>query len=99
MVNKVDLKILLQNLGTLPEAAPPEYTLGVRYLVDVLVMPLLEDRTVMLDSLDYDRFGQDDLDALFGHLDHTGELIYRLEDLASSLGKLPPCCIPRPIFC
>lgn len=99
MVHKIDLELLLQNLQGMPEAPPPEYTPGVRYLLGVLVIPLLEDRTVVLDSLNYDRFSYDDLNALLDHLEYAGRQACCLGDLASSLCKLPPCSALRPVFC
>ena len=99
MKRTLDLQKFYHNLLALPGSPAPTPPANVRYLMDALVTPLMEERQVDLESLDYSRFEQEDLDDLDAYV---GDLDKRFNDLlqmCGSLEKLPALCAPFPVFC
>lgn len=99
MVNKVDLELLLQNMLALPEKGQSPVPEELRYLMDAVVIPLLNEHTVSLSGLDYDRFEEADLDLLERYVDRATNRNSRLWLLRTELDRLSPLCVHRPVFC
>ncbi len=99
MANKVDPELLLQNMLALLEKEPPPVPEDLRYLMDAVVAPLLNERAVPLSSLDYSRFEESDLDSLERYIDRFADKDHLLRLLGDELGRLSPLCLPGPVFC
>ena len=99
MVSKIDPALLLQNLGAIPERELLFVPENLRYLMDAVVIPLLNEQTVSLSSLDYDQFEETDLDSLEQYVDKVTGKNSDLWLLRTELGRLSPLSIHRPVFC
>jgi len=99
MAEKIDRVFLIQNLLEILETERPVVPEDLRYLMDTIVTPLLNDQTVPLDSLDYDQFSEADLDALEQYIERAAGKDKRFSLLKSDLAGLSPLCVPQPVFC
>lgn len=99
MANKIDRELLLQNMLALPEEELSPIPKNLYYLMEAIVTPLLNDETIPLSSLDYDRFEEDDLDFLVGYMEEIEKKDSRLRWLNSEIGRLSPLCVHQPVFC
>lgn len=99
MASMIDRGLLLKNLALLPEAKPLASPEEHSYLMEAIVAPLLNDQTVTLASLDYDRFDEKDLDSLLAYLDGVTERVERLREIIIPMEKLAPLCVSHPVFC
>ncbi len=99
MANMIDQGLLLRNLALLPEARPLTVPEDLSYLMEAIVIPLLNDQSVTLASLDYDRFDEEELDSLMAYLDGVTEKVERLREIILPIEKLAPLCVSHPVFC
>lgn len=99
MVSKIDLALLLQNLGAIPERELLFVPENLRYLMDTVVIPLLNKQTVSLSSLDYDQFEETDLDSLEQYIERDTGKNSDLWLLRTDIDRLSPLSIHRPVFC
>lgn len=98
MIQKFDMELLLQNMLALPEKGKAPVPEDLRYLMDAVVIPLLNEETVSLTSLDYDRFEEADLDSLEQYINNAGR-DSGLWTLKADLDRLAPFCLSQPVFC
>lgn len=99
MANKIDCGLLLQNMLDAPEEQQPSISENLRYLMEAIITPMLNDQEVPLSDLDFDRFEEDDLDILAQHIEEIEEKDTRLRKLNSEIGRLSPLCVHQPVFC
>ena len=99
MKRTLDLQKFYQNLLALPVSPAPTPPANVCYLMDALIAPLLEERRVDLESLDYSRFEQEDLDDLDAYIGKLSKRYIDLLQMCGSLEKLPALCAPFSVFC
>ena len=99
MNQKFDPELLLQNMLALPEKGKAPVPEDLRYLMDTVVIPLLNEETVPLAGLDYDRFEEMDLDSLEEYIKKAADRDGGLWLLESELSHLSPLCGPCPVFC
>lgn len=99
MVSKIDPALLLQNLGAIPERELLFVPENLRYLMDAVVIPLLNEQTVSLSSLDYDQFEETDLDSLEQYIERDTGKNSDLWLLRTDIDRLSPLSIHRPVFC
>lgn len=94
-----DWGVLLENLAMLPTVEPSTVPEEFSYLMEAIIIPLLDEQTVTLDGLDYDRFEEDKLDSLIAYLDGITEKTERLREIILPIEKLAPLCVSHPVFC
>jgi len=99
VTKQIDLELLLQNMLALPEQGKLPVPEDLRYLVETVVVPLLNGQTVPLSSLDYDRFDDADLNSLERYIDKTAGRNSGLWTLEANLIRLAPFCLSQPVFC
>lgn len=101
MARRIDEALLFQYLLELKEKEPFSVPENIRYLMDAVVTPILNDRTVRLSDLDFDRFDEEALDALEQYVEEvTGKSDYSYQhQVELHLGRLSPLYSSQPVFC
>ena len=101
MARTINDTLLFQYLLELKEKDPLGVPENIRYLMEAVVTPLLNDQPVRLTDLNFDRFDKDALDALEQYVNElTGKNDHQHQRLMDfQLGRLSPLCVGQPIFC
>lgn len=99
MASKIDWELFLQNMLVLPEKNASPLPENLSYLMNAIVIPLLDGSVVPLSSLDYDRFEEDDLDSLEEYIENNPLEYDRLCRFNSEIDRLSPLCVPQSVFC
>lgn len=99
MARTIDKALLFQYLLELKERDPLFIPENIRYLMDTVVTPLLNDQTVRLTDLNFDRFDEDALDTLEQYVGEVAGKIDPLHQLDYQLARLSPLSVSDPIFC
>ena len=96
---QLDLKVL----RTLLKEAPQEETVDSSdvnpYLLQKVLMPLLEGTELRYRDIDYSAFEADDLRQLSHYCDMRGGTLHRLLGLKKQLTEAVPCACKHRAFC
>lgn len=96
---KLDLELLSMRFSQAKDE-PPVPTDGINpYLLEKILLPCMNDESVLLRDIDYDAFEIEDIDDLESYYDSLSRAGCQLGQLTETVRKCPPEARKARLFC
>ena len=96
---KLDLELLSMRFSQAKDE-PPVPTDGINpYLLEKILLPCMNDESVLLRDIDYDAFEIEDIDDLESYYDSLSRAGCQLGPLPETVRKCPPEARKARLFC
>ena len=96
---ELDLKLLSRNLVHAPDG-PAVSSEGVNpYLLERIFTPAMNGQAVRVADIDFDAFGEDEIDVLAGYYDQLDQMSRRVREFAVALAGAVPTAGAARAFC